>query len=177
MKKYFIPVFALFACSTLAFGDTKKSFKRGFGENTLYYVEDLQALMPGNSWYYDWGNEPSAQVAGHVGSEKGIEFIPQAWSSYDETKLRAYYKAHPNDRYLLGFNEPNFPDQAAMLPSEAAEKWHSLEALAKDLNLILIGPAMNYGWTLSSLPTRRSTAPNPTTTIQLFMPTWTVPTP
>ena len=144
MKKYFIPVFALFACSALAFGDTKKSFKRGFGENTLYYVEDLQALMPGNSWYYDWGNEPSAQVADHVGSEKGIEFIPQAWSSYDETKLRAYYKAHPNDRYLLGFNEPNFPDQAAMLPSEAAEKWHSLEALAKELNLILVGPAMNY---------------------------------
>ena len=72
--------------------------------------------MPGNSWYYDWGNEPSAQVADYVGSEKGIEFIPQAWSSYDENKLRAYYKAHPNDRYLLGFNEPNFPDQAAMLP-------------------------------------------------------------
>lgn len=144
MKKLFIPVFALFAFSSLAFGDTKKSFKRGFGENTLYYVEDLQALMPGNSWYYDWGNEPAKQVADHVGSEKGIEFIPQAWGAYDENKLRAYYKAHPNDRYLLGFNEPNFPDQAAMLPAEAAEKWHSLEALAKELNLILVGPAMNY---------------------------------
>lgn len=121
-----------------------KSFKRGFGENTLYYVEDLQALLPGNSWYYNWGNEPAAQVANYVGSENGIEFIPQAWSAYDENKLRAYYKAHPNDKYLLGFNEPNFPDQANMLPSEAAEKWHTLEALAKELNLILVGPAMNY---------------------------------
>ena len=144
MKKLFIPVFALCVLSSAAFGDTKKSFKRGFGENTLYYVEDLQALLPGSSWYYDWGNEPSAQVADYVGSDKGIEFIPQAWSSYDENKLRAYYKAHPQDRYLLGFNEPNFPDQAAMLPAEAAEKWHSLEALANELGLKLVGPAMNY---------------------------------
>lgn len=145
MKRLFISALAFYAfvLSAGAVGE-QKSFKRGFGENTLYYVEDLQALLPGNSWYYDWGNEPASQVAQYVGKDKGIEFIPQAWSSYDESKLRAYYKAHPEDRYLLGFNEPNFPDQAAMLPSEAAEKWHSLEALAKELNLILVGPAMNY---------------------------------
>lgn len=144
-KKLFLSSFALLASLAL-FGanDGNKSFKRGFGENTLYYVEDLQALMPGCSWYYNWGNEPSAQVADLVGSEKGIEYIPQAWSYYDENKLRTYYKAHPNDRVLLGFNEPNFPDQANMLPSEAAEKWRGLEALAKELNLVLVGPAMNY---------------------------------
>jgi len=142
MRKIFFTTLAFM--SFLAYQTEAKSFKRGFGENTLYYVEDLQALLPGNSWYYNWGNEPAAQVADYVGSEKGIEFIPQAWSSYDENKLRAYFKAHPNDKYLLGFNEPNFPDQANMLPSEAAEKWHSLEALAKELNLTLVGPAMNY---------------------------------
>lgn len=145
MKRLFFTALAFyaFAISSGANGNPK-SFKRGFGENTLYYVEDLQALMPGNSWYYNWGNEPASQVAQYVGKDKGIEFIPQAWSSYDEGKLRAYYKAHPEDHYLLGFNEPNFPDQANMLPSEAAEKWHSVESLAKELNLTLIGPAMNY---------------------------------
>ena len=143
MRKVFITSLAFLSILS-AYGADGKSFKRGFGENTLKYVEDLEALKPGTSWFYDWGNEPPATLADYIGSEKGMEFIPQAWSNYDENKLRAYYKAHPNDRYLLGFNEPNFPDQANMLPSEAAENWHKLEALAKELNLILVGPAMNY---------------------------------
>lgn len=143
MRKVYLTSLA-FLTILSAFGADGKSFKRGFGENQLYYVEDLEALKQGATWYYDWGNEPQAAVADYVGSDKGLEFIPQAWSNYDANKLRAYYKAHPNDRYLLGFNEPNFPDQAAMLPSEAADKWHDLEQLAKELNLTLVGPAMNY---------------------------------
>lgn len=143
MRKVFFTSLA-FLSILAAYGEDGKSFKRGFGENQLYYLEDLEALKPGTSWFYDWGNEPQAAIADYVGSEKGIEFIPQAWSTYDANKLRAYYKAHPNDRYLLGFNEPNFPDQGNMLPTEAAERWHELEALAKELNLTLVGPAMNY---------------------------------
>ena len=143
MKKVFVTTLAFMAFLS-AFADGK-SFKRGFGENTLKYVEDLNALKLGNSWYYNWGNAPEASVADYVGSENGIEYVPQAWNAnYDINKLRAYYAAHPNDRYLLGFNEPNFPDQAAMLPTEAAEKWHDVEQLAKELNLKLVGPAMNY---------------------------------
>ena len=144
MKKLFLSTFALLASLSIFGANDGRSFKRGFGDNSLYYVEDLEALKTGCTWYYNWGNEPEGAVQNFVGSTKGIEFIPQAWSSYDANKLRAYYKAHPEDRYLLGFNEPNFPDQAAMLPSEAAVKWHELEQLAKELNLILVGPAMNY---------------------------------
>ena len=146
MKRLFFTAlaFAAFSLMAEAAGD-QKSFKRGFGENQLYYVEDLKALLPGNSWYYDWGVEPQSQVAQYVGKENGLEFIPMIWNgNYDVEKLRAYYKAHPEDRTILGFNEPNFPDQAALLPSEAAEKWRSLEELAKELNLTLVGPAMNY---------------------------------
>ena len=143
MKKVFFTTLAFL--SFLSIYGANKSFKRGFGENTLYYVEDLKALMPGNSWFYNWGNEPNAQLTDYVGSEKGIEYIPMAWNgNYDVNKMKAYYAAHPNDKYLLGFNEPNFPDQGNMLPSEAAEKWHELEAFAKENNLILVGPAMNY---------------------------------
>ena len=143
MRKIFFTTLAFM--SFLAYQAEAKSFKRGFGENTLYYVEDLQALLPGNSWFYNWGNEPNALLTDYVGSEKGIEYIPMAWNgNYDVNKMKAYYAAHPNDRYLLGFNEPNFPDQGNMLPSEAAEKWHDLEAFAKENNLILVAPAMNY---------------------------------
>lgn len=143
MKKVFFTTLAFL--SFLSIYGANKSFKRGFGENTLYYVEDLETLKPGNSWFYNWGNEPNAQVANYVGSEKGIEYIPMAWNgNYDVNKMKAYYAAHPNDKFLLGFNEPNFPDQGNMLPSEAAEKWHDLEDFAKENNLILVGPAMNY---------------------------------
>ncbi len=143
MRKILLSTFALM--SLIAIHAETKSFKRGFGENTLYYVEDLKALLPGTSWFYNWGNEPSTQVVDYIGLEKGIEYIPMAWNaSYDINKMKAYYAAHPNDKYLLGFNEPNFPDQANMLPSEAAEKWRDLENFAKENNLILVGPAMNY---------------------------------
>lgn len=144
MRNLFLTSFAFLSILS-AYGEDGKSFKRGFGDETLYYVEDLQALKPGNSWFYDWGTEPQKNVADYVGSEKGIEFIPMAWNgNYDTNKMKAYYAAHPNDKYLLGFNEPNFPDQANMLPSEAAEKWHELETFVKEQNLILVGPAMNY---------------------------------
>lgn len=143
MRKIFFSTLAFMGL--IALQAEAKSFKRGFGENTLYYVEDLQALLPGNSWFYNWGNEPSAQIADYIGQEKGIEYIPMAWNAnYDINKMKAYYAAHPNDKYLLGFNEPNFPDQANMLPEEAAVKWRELERFAKENHLILVGPAMNY---------------------------------
>lgn len=144
MKRLFISAFALFAASIMVNADSK-SFKRGFGENTLYYAEDLQALLPGNSWFYTWGDAPNGNVLPYVGKDKGIEFVPMAWNgNFNTAQLKAYYDAHPNDRFLLGFNEPNFPDQASMLPTEAAEKWREVEQFAKENNLTLVGPAMNY---------------------------------
>lgn len=142
MKKIFFTTLAFM--SFLAIYGQGKSFKRGFGENNISATE-LNAMKNGNSWFYNWGAAPEAAVANLVGTENGIEYIPMAWNAnYDTNKMKAYYAAHPNDKYLLGFNEPNFPDQGNMLPSEAAEKWRDLEKFAKENNLILVGPAMNY---------------------------------
>lgn len=117
MRKIFFSTLAFMGL--IALQAEAKSFKRGFGENTLYYVEDLQALLPGNSWFYNWGNEPSAQIADYIGQEKGIEYIPMAWNAnYDINKMKAYYAAHPNDKYLLGFNEPNFPTKLICSPKK-----------------------------------------------------------
>lgn len=125
--------------------DRTKSAKRGFSEDNLAYVEDLQVLATGCTWYYNWGVQPAATVASYVGADKTIEFCPMAWNgSYDLTKLRAYYTAHPNDKVLLGFNEPNFSAQANMTPTQAAEKWPELEAFAEELGLTLVAPALNY---------------------------------
>ena len=68
------------------------------------------------------------------------------WSgSYSEQRIRAYVAAHPDTKYLLGFNEPNLTDQANMTPARAGELWPAVVRLAKELNLKLGAPAMNYG--------------------------------
>lgn len=131
-----------------------RSFKRGFGENTLYYQADLRALAAGCSWFYDWGTQPSSQVADIVGADQVCEFVPMAWTTnFSEEQLKAYYSAHTADKYLLGFNEPNFKEQANLEPSAAVEPWHRLEQFAKDNGLKLVAPALNYStWTEYSTP-------------------------
>ena len=47
-------------------------------------------------------------------------------------------------KYLLGFNEPNFKNQANMTPAQAVEVWPRLEAIAEEFGLGLVGLAVNY---------------------------------
>lgn len=131
-----------------------RSSKRGFGENSLYYPADLKVLGKGCSWFYDWGAQPASQVADLAGADNVCEFVPMAWNgSFDEATLKAYYDAHPSDKYLLGFNEPNFKEQSNMEPAAAVEPWHKLEEFAKANGLKLVAPALNYStWADYSTP-------------------------
>lgn len=47
-------------------------------------------------------------------------------------------------RYLLGYNEPNFKEQASLTPDEAAAGWRHVEGVADELGLTLVGPAVNF---------------------------------
>jgi hypothetical protein len=47
-------------------------------------------------------------------------------------------------RYLLAFNEPNFLDQASLLPEEAARAFEHVEWVAEQRGLQIVGPATNY---------------------------------
>ena len=77
----------------------------------------------------------------------GIQYVPMCWNnSYSAANISAYYAAHASQQnYLLGYNEPNLTDQANMTPTQAAEKWGDVVALAKNNNARLISPAMNWG--------------------------------
>ena len=67
------------------------------------------------------------------------------WNAYyDADAIRTYCAAHPEVKYLLGFNEPNFTNQANMTPEEAAAKWPDVRALADELGLQIVAPALNY---------------------------------
>ena len=121
-----------------------KSAKRGVAFS-FNQPTDLPLLSPYTSWDYNWGNTPSNDAAMWFDANE-MDYCPMCWNgNYNADAIRAFVAAHPNTKYLLGFNEPNLTDQANMTPSKAAELWPPVVALAKELNLKLVSPAMNYG--------------------------------
>lgn len=118
-----------------------RSVKRGVSENEFQFKAQLSALDPGVCWFYNWGNTPGR----YIQNEKGMEYVPMCWNAnYNAASIREYVASHPECRYLLGFNEPNFTAQANMTPSQAAAEWPKVKALADELGLQLVAPALNY---------------------------------
>jgi len=119
------------------------SEKRGlaYGHHT---PEDLAKMRGKISWWYNWSETPEASAGSNI-AQHNVDFIPMTWNgAFNENRLRAYLDDHPEVKYLLGFNEPNFAEQANMTPQQVADAWPRLEAIAADYNLKLVGPAVNY---------------------------------
>ena len=153
LRPFYILTALIFAsCETTNVTPTKgtiadampRSEKRGVAFN-FSQVSDLPLLSPYICWDYNWGNNTNENAALWFDANE-IDFCPMCWSgSYSADKIRAFVAAHPTTKYLLAFNEPNLTDQANMTPSQAAALWQPVVALAKELNLKLVSPAMNYG--------------------------------
>ncbi len=117
--------------------------KRGLAYGRLS-PQDMEILSPEVSWWYNWSTVPESSVAS-VFENYGFEFVPMVWNgNYNESQLRTYLTSHPETKYILAFNEPNFIDQAKMTPSQAAAQWPRLEAIADDFDLEIVAPAVNY---------------------------------
>ncbi len=121
-----------------------KSAKRGVSYN--FTIEsDVELLSPYISWSYNWGADVTDNF-GELFSRYNLDFCPMAWNgAYDADRIRAYKALHPECTYLLAFNEPNLIDQCNYTPQQAAEHWSDLKALADELNMKIVSPAMNYG--------------------------------
>lgn len=133
----------LVCCLPIMVFAQQKSTKRGLGYGH-HTASDLQALSAGVSWWYNWSEAPEAAVSSTF-TQYGFDFVPMAWNgNFNETKMRSFLAAHPQVKYLLAFNEPNFIDQANMTPTQAAAQWHRLESIANDYNLKIVGPAVNF---------------------------------
>lgn len=118
-----------------------RSPKRGVSESAFQFASQLEPLSPGVCWFYNWGPQPNSD---EVANYEDMEFCPMAWNGgYNATAIRNYFNKYPQAKYILGFNEPNFINQADMTPQEAAEKWPELKALADELGAKIVAPAMN----------------------------------
>jgi hypothetical protein len=74
-------------------------------------VTKIRSLNPG--WYYTWG------TTAVLGLED-IDFIPMCWGAKTVSKLGAHVPV------LLGFNEPDRPDQSNLTPEYANSLWSNL---------------------------------------------------
>jgi hypothetical protein len=120
-----------------------KSLKRGlsYGHHT---TPDLVKLSTGVSWYYNWYHQPEAEVISTY-DDYGFDYVPMAWNgNFNKQAMHDFLSAHPDVKYILGWNEPNFKDQANMTPSQAAAQWSDIESLADEFGLEIVGPAVNY---------------------------------
>lgn len=118
-----------------------RSAKRGVAQDRWAFPkEDIALLAPGMSWTYNWKSTPLSSDLKSNMDANNVEYCPMAWNAnYNESGLRAA------QQWILGFNEPNLTDQCNMTPTQAAEKWPAVVAIAKAAGKKLVSPAMNYG--------------------------------
>ncbi len=155
---FLICIFALVSCNSsgpedIMYADSDqyttkqaRSNKRGICFNTLFEA-DFKAMDPGISWGYNWAAGGFNAILNEAASEAGFLYYPMIWNGGGNwaSQIRNYKQAHPECEYILAFNEPNLTDQANMTPKQAAEKWEPVKNLAKELNMKIVAPVMNYG--------------------------------
>ncbi|CCK25630.1 lipoprotein [Streptomyces davaonensis JCM 4913] len=115
-------------------GDTAASTRRGISLNPVDGA--AQALTDsGAHWYFNW-----ASSTGPVAEPDGVEYVPMIWGAGSVTDAELGQAAQQGSA-LLGFNEPDRPEQSAMSPEQALDLWPRLESTG----LRLGAPAVSHG--------------------------------
>ncbi|MDI6101558.1 sigma-70 family RNA polymerase sigma factor [Actinoplanes sp. NEAU-A12] len=110
------------------------SVKKGAG---VWRFAGAEAALKdvGAGWYYDWA--PSDD---EVPGPAGVEFVPMIWGAADVTDATLKRAAAEGD-VLLGFNEPDLPEQSNMTVEAALAAWPRLQATG----MRLVSPAVAVG--------------------------------
>lgn len=88
------------------------------------------------TWWYTWGTGVQ-----NVGA--GLEHVPMVWGG--GSKVADINKNIRADaKYLLGYNEPNFFEQANLSAQQAAADWPTVQSVAQTHGLPTVSPAVNF---------------------------------
>jgi hypothetical protein len=116
--------------------------KRGLGYG-YHSQADLTALSPTVAWWYNWSHVPDEALRDGSYRNARVEYVPMVWGgSFDVSRLTN--EIPTGARALLGFNEPNFGEQANLSASQAAALWPNVQQIADARNLLLVSPAVNF---------------------------------
>lgn len=140
MKKMLLLSFLL----TLSLGiySQTKSYKRGVAYG-YHSVNDMQNFSKNISWWYNWAAQPETPIRTTYQNYE-VDFTPMAWNNVGISGVNSWADKDSTIKYLLGFNEPNFKEQANMTPTQAAKAWPALQKIAQKHDLKIVGPAVNY---------------------------------
>jgi hypothetical protein len=97
---------------------------------------DNEALKPAVTWWYNWGPRANSVL-------DGIEFVPMIWGAGFEVDTLVE-NIPGGAQHVLGFNEPNFFEQADLSASASAAAWPGVEAVAAQRGLVTVSPAVNF---------------------------------
>ncbi|MCF8378917.1 MAG: carbohydrate-binding protein [Bacteroidales bacterium] len=140
MKQIFLLAFLIiFVADSFS---QSKSYKRGVAYG-YHSTADMQNASQNISWWYNWATQPDLTIRSTYHNFE-VDFTPMAWNASGISGVGSWVNIDSNVKYILGFNEPNFKDQANMTPSAAATAWPALQAIADEHSLTLVGPAVNY---------------------------------
>lgn len=89
----------------------------------------------GASWYYNWSATPNG-----IDTPSGVAFVPMIKGPSDVNTATLNQVRHEG-HYLLGFNEPDVPNQANLSIAQALGLWPRLEATGMELG----SPAVSWG--------------------------------
>lgn len=67
------------------------------------------------TWLYNWSPDPTPGAS-------SLEFVPMQWNNVNINLLSSKLKSN-NATAVLGFNEPELPDQSNMSSKLAASEW------------------------------------------------------
>ncbi|XP_013382292.1 alkali-sensitive linkage protein 1-like [Lingula anatina] len=79
---------------------------------------------------YDW------KATGKNQCHPNIEYVPMIWGLGSMNSITSIH----GEKYLLGFNEPNFHAQSNIMPETAAEKWMEIQKKVPS-SVKLVSPA------------------------------------
>ncbi len=110
------------------------SSKRGFADTGANY-NNLQAT--GAGWFYRWG--PDKPNIGNFDAQ----FMPMIWGGYQANQPTIdMIKNYGDTEWVLGFNEPERPDQANLTVAQAISAWTTLSNGFAGTGIKLVSPAV-----------------------------------
>ncbi|XP_052214587.1 uncharacterized protein LOC127833397 isoform X2 [Dreissena polymorpha] len=134
----------LFAVLTLASLPSlvESSQKKGVAANTASLMCDDFRVLNNIAWWYSWGKDYE-QFKHACPNSHAAPFVPMVWSLHSGQSIHIA----SGSQYLLGFNEPDFAEQAHVSPQEAANLWKVVEQAANGIALVAPVPALpNFQW-------------------------------
>ena len=123
--------------TTVRFGVTKKGLAVNAAMGQNLRTSDIHA-----GWYYNWGTTPFT-YSGY----SSLEYVPMIWGQGSfNTNINNAKNA--DSSYVLGFNEPDFTNQANMSVDQAISLWSSIMNTGKKVGSPATGtwPSNNTNW-------------------------------